>query len=123
MPELATRHNGRGLADFFGFDPFRALAGSAYGYQAEVQRTGDGWTLELPVPGFRPDQIEVTVEDRVLTVAGKGEKRSFQRSFVVPEEIDAEAIEARVENGLLSLALRLHPKAQPRKIDIKVGSN
>jgi len=109
------------LADFFGFDPFRALAGNTYGYQAEIQKTGDGWVLELPVPGFRPEQIEVTVEDRVLTVAGKSERRTFQRSFVVPEEIDPDAIEAKVENGLLSLSLRLHPKAQPRKIAVNVA--
>ena len=121
MADVATRQNGRGLADFFGFDPFRALSGSTYGFQAEIQRTADGWTLELPVPGFRPDQIDVTAEDRVLTVAGKSERRSFQRSFVIPEEIDADAIDAKVENGLLALSLRLHPKAQPRKIEVKVG--
>ena len=121
MADLATRQNGRGLADFFGFDPFRALSSSTYGFQAEIQRTDNGWTLELPVPGFRPEQIDVTVEDRVLTVAGRSERRTFQRSFVIPEEVDSDAIEAKVENGLLALSLRLHPKAQPRKIEVKVA--
>jgi len=92
------------------------------GLGAEISRNEDGWTVELPVPGLAPEQIDVTVEDRVLTVTGKSDRRSFQRSFVIPEEIDTEAIEARVANGLLTLGLRLHPKAQPRKIAVKVAS-
>lgn len=108
------------VSDLFGFDPLRAFFGQAqYGLAAEVQRTENGWNVEIPVPGYRPDQIDVTVEDRVLTVTGKTERRNFQRSILLPEEVDADAIEANVENGMLTLALRLHPKAQPRKIEVK----
>ena len=116
--------NGRGLVgDLFGFDPLRAVFGSTPGYsaQGEVTKTEDGWNVEIPVPGFKPEAIDVTVEDRVLTVNGKTERRSFQRSILLPEEIDPDTIEAKVEHGMLSLALRLHPKAQPRKIEVKVA--
>jgi HSP20 family protein len=127
MADLMVRPNGanRGLvSDLFGFDPLRAVFGGTpqYGQQGEIARTEDGWTVELPVPGFKPDQIDVTVEDRVLTVTGKTERRSFQRSILLPEEVDAEAIDAKVEHGMLTLGLHLHPKAQPRKIEIKVGA-
>jgi HSP20 family molecular chaperone IbpA len=118
--------NGRGLVgDLFGFDPLRAFFGSTpnYGFQGEVSKTQDGWNVEIPVPGYRPEQIDLTVEDRVLTVTGKTERRSFQRSILLPEEIDAETIEAKVEHGMLTLGLHLHPKAQPRKIEIKVTNN
>jgi HSP20 family protein len=126
MADLVTRPagNGRGLvSDLFGFDPVRTLLGSApaYGQNGEIQKTADGWTVELPVPGFKPDQIDVTVEDRVLTVTGKSERRSFQRSILLPDEVDAESIDARVEHGMLALGLHLHPKAQPRKIQISVA--
>lgn len=126
MADLMTRPNGapgRTLVnDLFGFDPIRGFFGSAanYGYAGEVQKTEDGWNVELPVPGYKPDQIDVTVEDRVLTVNGKTERRSFQRSILLPEDVDAETIDAKVEHGMLTLNLRLHPKAQPRKIEIKV---
>jgi HSP20 family protein len=123
MADLMVRPNGgsRGLVnDFLGFDPFRVFSGGGYGYGVEVQRTETGWTVELPVPGYKPEQLEVTVEDRVLTVSGKGERRSFQRSLLIPEEVDADAIEAKIENGLLTLTLQLHPKAQPRKIAVNV---
>ncbi len=126
MADLMVRPNGnsRGLvSDLFGFDPLRAVFGNQPSYggvTGEVQKTEDGWTVEIPVPGFRPDQIDVTVEDRVLTVTGKTERRSFQRSILLPEDVDAESIDAKVEHGMLTLGLHLHPKAQPRKIEVKV---
>lgn len=123
MADMMVRPNtnGRGLvSDLFGFDPLRAVfGGGQVGYQGEVTKTDDGWNVEMPVPGFRPEQIDVTVEDRVLTVTGKADRRSFQRSILLPEEVDTDAIEAKVEHGMLTLALRLHPKAQPRKIEVK----
>jgi len=114
---------GRGLVNdaVFGFDPFRGFFGGAPNYGAEVQKTDNGWSVEIAVPGYKPDQIDVTVEDRVLTVTGKNERRSFQRSILLPEEVDSEAIAAKVEYGMLSLGLQLHPKAQPRKISISVS--
>ncbi|HEY0615569.1 MAG TPA: Hsp20/alpha crystallin family protein [Candidatus Elarobacter sp.] len=127
MADLMVRPNGGGRAlvsDLFGFDPLRAVFGSTpYGggsFNGEVQKTENGWNVEIPVPGFKPGEIDVTVEDRVLTVTGKTERRSFQRSILLPEEVDAENIDARVEHGMLSLGLHLHPKAQPRKIEVKV---
>ena len=127
MADLVVRPNGanRGLvSDLFGFDPLRAVFGNGpqYGQQGEITRTEDGWTIELPVPGYKPDQIDVTVEDRVLTVTGKTEQRSFQRSILLPDEVDTEAIDAKVEHGMLTLVLHLHPKAQPRKIEVKLGN-
>jgi HSP20 family protein len=127
MAEVAVRGTlgGRSLfGDVLGFDPFRAFpAGASYGF--EIARAENGYRVELPVPGFRPDQIDVTIEERVLTIVGKNEKRSFTRTVVIPEEIDAENIGANVEHGLLTLDLHVHPKAQPRKIAVggSSGSN
>ena len=127
MADLMVRPNGNGrglVSDLFGFDPLRAVFGGTPqyggGYSGEVTKTEDGWNVEIPVPGFKPDQIDVTVEERVLTVSGKTERRSFQRSILLPEEVDAETIDAKVEHGMLTLGLHLHPKAQPRKIEVKV---
>lgn len=125
MADLMSRPNGTGrglVGDIFGFDPLRGFAASAAAYgSGEVQKTDDGWTVELPVPGYKPEEIEVTVEDRVLTVSGKSERRSFQRSIILSDDIDVDAIEAKVEHGMLNLGLHVHPKAQPRKIAISVG--
>jgi HSP20 family molecular chaperone IbpA len=85
MADLMVRPNGGGrglVSDLFGFDPLRAVFGNqgSYGFAGEVQKTEDGWNVEIPVPGFKPDQIDVTVEDRVLTVTGKTGARSSARS-------------------------------------------
>lgn len=113
---------GRQLGDAWGYDPFRNFLSSMSGFSGvEIARTETGYSVEIPVPGFKPDQIEVTLEDGILAVNGKSEKRSFTRSLVVPEEVDAEKIEANVEHGMLTLTLTLLPKAQPKKITIKTN--
>lgn len=128
MAGLANRSNpgagGRSLfADVLGFDPFRGVYPNAASYGFDIQRVEGGYNIELPVPGFKPNEIDVTIEDRVLSVVGKSERRQFTRTLVVPDEIDAENIQAKVENGMLALELRLHPKAQPRKIEVKVAGD
>lgn len=116
---------GRGLlGEVLGFDPFRNFASGngSNNLGFDVSRTETGYTVEVPVAGLRPDDITVTVEDRVLAISGKNDRRQFTRSLLIPDEIDPESIEATVEHGLLTLALHVHPKAQPRKIDLKVVS-
>jgi HSP20 family protein len=70
------------------------------------------------VPGFKPEDIEVTIEDRVLSIVGKSGAKQFTRTLVLHDEIDAENVGATVEHGMLTLALHVHPKAQPRKIAV-----
>jgi HSP20 family protein len=92
-------------------------------------------TAELP--GARPEDIEISLSDGVLTV--KGEKKTekedkqknyhmmersygaFQRSFRLPTEVDPDKVEARFENGLLKITLLKAPQAQSkvRKIEVK----
>ena len=107
----------RPLGELWG-DPFRNLFSMGQLSGMEVTRTESGYTVEIPVAGFRPDQIEASLEDGVLTVNGKSDKRSFTRSVIVPEDVDDENIEAKVQDGMLTLTLTLHPKAQPKRITI-----
>jgi HSP20 family molecular chaperone IbpA len=124
MTDLMTR-NGRSLnvrpfGDLLGWDPFRNFAtGSTTFAGIDVARDDQGgYKVEIPVAGFKPDQIDITLEDSVLTVTGKGERRQFTRSLLLPDEIDGENVGAHVEHGLLTLTLNVHPKAQPKKISI-----
>ncbi|HTV75235.1 MAG TPA: Hsp20/alpha crystallin family protein [Candidatus Acidoferrales bacterium] len=127
MADLATRGSAApGLGGFgalLGFDPFRDFAPTwQQAGGIDVQRTDRGYTVEIPVPGFKPDQINVTVDDRTLTVRGESERRKFTRALLLPEEIDTDNIEAKVENGLLTLTLNVHPKSQPKKIEVKYNN-
>jgi HSP20 family molecular chaperone IbpA len=51
-------------------------------------------------------------------LTGKSDRRSFTRSLQLPEDIDPQTIEASVANGMLTLTLRRHPNAEPRRITI-----
>lgn len=104
--------------DMLGFDPFRAL-GSNWAYEYDVTRTESGYEVEVPVPGYRAEQIEVTFKDGILSVSGKNERRTFSRSFTIPEDVDADNIEANVSDGMLVLSLNRRPEAQPKRISIK----
>jgi HSP20 family molecular chaperone IbpA len=126
MTTLATQNSSTPAAmrgyDFF--DPFKSLFSGMWplgNAGIEVQSTETGYVVEVPVPGFAPEQIDVTYKDGTIAISGNSERRTLMRSFAVPEEIDPDAINATVEHGLLTLRLNRLPHAQPRKI--KVSSN
>lgn len=108
--------------EMLGYDPFRRFF-SNLDPEIDVVRTETGFDVEIPVAGFKHDEIEIIVKDDVLTVSGKNERRAFTRSLRLPEDIDAQNVDAAVEHGLLTLTLRRHPEAQPRKIEIKPSRN
>ena len=129
MAHLVNRNNRNAtewqnpLGEILGWDPFRNfIPGAAQLQGLEITRNENGYNVEIPVAGYKPDQIDVTLDKNVLTVSGKSEKRQFTRSLLLPEEIDPETIGAKVEDGLLSLTLSYNPKAQPKKINVEYGT-
>ena len=113
--QQARAANWTPFREWLGFDPFQAMRGFEY----DVTRTENGYEVEIPVPGFRPEDVEVTYQDDVVSINAKSDRRSFSRSFTVPEDVDPEQIEARVNNGMLVLSLARRPEAQPRRINVK----
>lgn len=96
-----------------------------------VKENKDGYQLELVAPGFEKNDFKVNVENNVLTISvdkkievkTENEKqirreysfRSFKRSFTLDEKIDADHIEAKYVNGVLTLNL-------PRKEEVKASA-
>ncbi len=99
----------------------------------DIVESEDVWLLSMDVPGVAREAIEVTVEDKILTVKAErnldyGEQRqalrerrggAVSRQFSLPECVDAENIAARVENGVLSLQLPKQKKPESRRITIQ----
>jgi HSP20 family protein len=117
-----TKGEGRATAwtpyrDLIGFDPFQTLR-SNWAFDYDVSRTETGYEVEVPVPGYGPEQIDVTFKDGILSVNGKSDRRSFSRAFSVPEDVDSGSISARVSDGMLVLKLDRRPEAQPQRIHI-----
>ena len=101
--------------------------------KTDICETDTGYGLEIEMPGFKKDQISVSLDDGYLNVSGtkttkeeaenKGKKylrkeisESFQRSYYVGTEISEESIKAKYDNGILSLNL---PKQQPKKPQLR----
>ncbi len=101
----------------------------------DIQDAGDHFLLEVDVPGVKAEDINVTMENGVLNIEGerRHEERteeqgysriersfgSFHRRFSLPETADADAIEAKVDNGVLVVRIAKAQKAQPRRIEVK----
>ena len=98
--------------------------------------TADAYEVSLELAGFERDDIEVTVDQGVLTITGEraeeheGEERTyhmkersvgrFSRSFSLPSSVDAESVTAKFENGVLWVNLPKQEEARTRKIEVSV---
>ena len=99
-----------------------------------VQETDTSYEVQAPVPGFTPEEVDVTFADGVLTMkaehkqeredqSGQTLRREFAwadsvRQLGLSGEIDPDRIEASIESGLLRVTVPKLAKAQPRRIPI-----
>ena len=127
------RFNGHRNRGFRGFGSFGDEA-VRWQLPLDVLERDDGVVVTASVPGIKPEDIEVTLEDNVLTIHGKTgfaedikderflirERRAgaFQRSIRLPESVNADDAITHYEHGVLSVTL---PKAEvnkARRLDI-----
>ena len=103
--------------------------------RVDVKEDEERYTLEAELPGLTEKDIEVTVENNLLTISSVSEKdaeegdngyvlherrhQSFSRSFVLPKDVDPEKTEAGFSNGLLTLSIDKTPEMKPKTIEIK----
>lgn len=120
----------------------RAGKGAADGYPpynieriAKSEDGADRLRITLAVAGFTREQLEITLEDKQLTVRGKQQDdkardylhrgiaaRQFSRTFVLADGIEVKA--AELSNGLLSIDFaRMEPERLVRRIEIASGAN
>lgn len=104
----------------------------------DLVETEDAFVLRADLPGLTSDDVKIELEDRVLSVSGerrfehedKGtgyyqvERGSgtFQRSLTLPEGVDADAISASFENGVLEVRVPKPEERRPRRVAIAVGA-
>ncbi|TKK85000.1 Hsp20/alpha crystallin family protein [Herbidospora galbida] len=101
-------------------------------------RRADDVVLRFDLPGIDPGSVEVTVDRGVLTVSARrseeyaeGERvfvrervmGTFTRRVYLSEHLDAEAIEAAYDNGVLAVRIPVLEKAKPRRIVIQTGGD
>lgn len=80
--------------------------------QNNMDIVDDILTMNFDVPGLSKSDITIKVEDRVLTLEGENENRTFNKQYKLNEDWDINQAEAKVENGVLSLSI---PKIKEKK--------
>lgn len=72
----------------------------------KVEQNDEAWTLSLDLPGVAREQLAIEVDGTVVRVkTAKEAARQFDVAYELPAEIDADATSAKLENGVLTLAL------------------
>lgn len=91
------------------------------GMLPDVEVTEDEQAVRMTadIPGYKPENVKVSLENRVLTMSGEKANGTFRRSFTVSSTIDTDRIEASVEHGVLTVTLPKAEKAKPREIPVK----
>ena len=101
----------------------------------DIKEEQDRFLITADLPGVDPKEIEITMDNGVLTIKGErsseateekdGYKRvervsgTFYRRFSLPDTADAERIEATGKDGVLQIVLPKHEKVQPRRIEVR----
>lgn len=101
----------------------------------DIKEVDDAFVLYADVPGVEPKDIEVHMENGVLTVRGERQavaqeerdqykrvervRGSFFRRFSLPDTADSEHIAAKYANGVLEVRIPKHAKVQPRRIVVE----
>lgn len=101
----------------------------------DIKEESDKFFLTIDVPGVKPQDVEISMENNVLTIKGSREelhaedkgsyhrverlKGSFYRRFNLPDTADAETITANAKLGVLTIAIGKKKTQQARKIKIE----
>ena len=106
-------------------------------YAVDVREDADHFYVDAELPGFRKEEIDITMENGVLSLRGrrshekttdeKGFRRierssgEFFRRFTLPDVADSEQISAQTNNGVLTVRIAKRAEVQPKKIEIKAS--
>jgi HSP20 family protein len=126
----------------FGFVPFPALRSETVfnipSPAVDITEDDKSFKLTAELPGMTEKDVQVSLSGNTLFV--KGEKRQekeqkekgyylsersygeFQRTFILPEGVDPEKIEAAVANGVLTVTVPKNAQAAPKKIEVKAAA-
>ena len=139
FPGLDARRFNTLVDEAFAGWPFgngSALPTSSWLPAVDVSESKESVKIVAELPGLKPEDVKVTIENDTLTV--KGEKKheaeekterlhryersygKFERSFTLPNTVDPEKVVAGFENGVLTITLPKAERAKPREIAVAV---
>ena len=139
MEELQNR-----LSGLFGRAPVRrgngeqeSITVAEWAPLVDITEDDKEYLIKAELPEVKKEDVKVAVENGVLTISGerKSEKEernkkfhrieraygSFERSFIVPDDADADKVIAEFKDGVLRVHLPKSEKAKPKQIEVKVA--
>jgi HSP20 family protein len=103
----------------------------------DISERKDAYVVTVEVPGVKADDLDITLEDGLLTIKGERhftqesteqqfhrvERRygSFRRAITLPSQVQADQIEASFEDGVLEVVVPKAEEAKPKKISVRAG--
>ncbi len=119
------------------FDP-STTGGRGWLPPMDLFETADDFVLRADLPGLRQEDVKIEVEDNHLTLSGERARDpregqdgfyrlerpagAFTRMLTLPKGVDAEAISAAFDNGVLEVRIPKPEQAKPRRIEIQAGA-
>lgn len=117
------------------FEDTFARDGNHWTPPVEIKESDDDIRIDLELPGLKPEDVEITAENGVLTIRGekRGERKegdegryhvversygSFMRSFTLPKGVDENQIQAEFNDGVLAVRIPKAALPQPKRIQI-----
>ena len=110
----------------------------AWAVPLDVTRKGDDTVIRASMPGVSAEDIQVSIEDNVLTIKGQTasefqeegetylmrERRtgSFHRAIRLPDSVDPDRVEPRYDNGVLTITVPKAEAKRSRKLEVQVGA-
>lgn len=110
---------------------------SAWLPACDVFEDKDAVKIVAEVPGVKPEDVKLSLENNILTIRGEKKQQaeetservhryertygSFERSFALPSTVDPDRIAASYDQGILTVSIPKAERARPREIPVKVG--
>ena len=123
------------IDDFFSNAPRRALS-RTFAPAINIVQTQNDVVVTTPLPGIDPNKVEITIENDVLTIQGREEKKteveekdyarkewvmqSFHRSVALPVAVKGDKADAEYENGVLKITIPKREEAKAKKVNVKI---
>lgn len=101
----------------------------------DVYQTDDDVVIKAPIAGVRPEDLEISITDEVITLKGERKEQSeiqresylaqecywgsFSRSYVLPIPVTSDKAQASLKNGILTIAIPKQEKTKARTLEIK----
>jgi HSP20 family protein len=110
---------------------------TAWAPALDISERKDAYLVTVELPGVEADDLEITLEDGLLTIQGERQFTSesseeqfhrierrygaFRRSITLPAQVQAEQIEASFDNGVLQIVVPKMEEAKPKRIQVRPG--